>query len=269
MYERGAANNRNCRLQRRGKLNQGTSQDLQTLKMLSPAISKEQTPAASSAAGVKRHADTPQSEQPFKKVRHEFSNDAALELALDHIRVDPVDHSLYERNADLVLDNALEGETFGDIISSSIDKVLAIAEVKKAKLDDWKYAMLRRSLTLISAQRILEGLGASLDKTYHFTNRTKNLEIERDANGYKILFTVTPVMSLEDDDPVTGGEGVALKSTKSVEMPSQGNDAVGCNGVEKDGSENESSEDSSEGGTSESEDDSEDDESGDSAGSDG
>ena len=224
----------------------------------------QQLPLPSPAAtGVKRAHDvqTPESERPPKKARTEPDHDATLDLALDHLRMDPATHPLYSRNADVVFNKALGNDTFQELIGTQINKILAVADTKKAALDKWQYRKLRRQLATISAQRILDALGASLNESFHFANAMEKLEVERDADGYKVSFTVKPVMQL-DDDTTEGGNS---ESTKQGDVKVQANGSVVYESPETvQESEGESSEGSSDesgsgsGSEDESEDDSED-----------
>jgi hypothetical protein len=142
----------------------------------SSTADKEQTPSSTATSRKRHHVSTPDSEPPSKKARSRPSNDSALELALDHLRIDPPSHPLYQRNADFIVNHALGDQTMQSAITDQISRVLALANTK-GSLDNQQSLALRRQLVLISSQRIMCALGASLDEAFNFANWKETFEI--------------------------------------------------------------------------------------------
>ena len=188
--------------------------------MASQAVQEARTPSSTASKRKRAPAPTTDGEhQAKKKTRTDPDSDSALKLALDHLRMDPTHHPLYERNAGFILGQTLGKDTIQDAIAGQMDQMLALSELKKAELDTWGLRVLRRQLVLISAQRILEALGVSLNKTFHFSNMTSNFEIEQSSDDFNLSFVIKPVVQL-DDDSVGGakrdGRVVESSSKKGI-----------------------------------------------------
>lgn len=190
--------------------------------MASQTVQEARTPSSVASKRKRVPAPTTDGEQQAKKARTDPDNDSALKLALDHLRMDPTNHPLYERNAGFILDRTLGKDTIQDAIAGQMDQMLALSELKKAELDTWGLRVLRRQLVLISAQRVLEALGVSLNKTFHFSNMTSDFQIEQSSDDFNLSFVIKPVVQLDDDS--VGG---AKRDERVVESSSKNGIANG------------------------------------------
>jgi hypothetical protein len=219
--------------------------------MTSSTADKEQTPSSTAMSRKRHHVSTPDSEPRSKKLRSRSSNDSALELALDHLRMDPPSHPLYQRNADFIVNLALGDRTMEHAINDQISKVLALADTK-GSLDNQQSLALRRQLVLISSQRILCALGASLDEAFDFANWKENFEIQQDADEYKLTFSIRPVMRLDDDrgeesiKPAKNLKAAQSKTKQTSRVIGQVSESHQSHGGEANGESEEDSEDDSE-----------------------